>query len=232
MKYQETIKGILEGIGGEANIESLTHCITRLRFVLRDDSKADMEAIKKVTGVVSCVNKSGQFQVVIGTHVREVYDEFLRTVTVKGDNPEAQDSKKKEKMSLFARLCDTMSSIVMPMVGPLAGAGMIKAILSICSQFGVMDSASQTYQLFYLVADGVFYFMPFFLAFSSGKKFKCNPYLSLVFAAMLVHPNYIAMRTAGEAVRLIGLPVTLASYTSSVVPIILIVYFQSLWSGM
>ncbi len=227
MKYQETIKGILEGIGGEANIESLTHCITRLRFVLRDDSKADMEAIKKVTGVVSCVNKSGQFQVVIGTHVREVYDEFLRTVTVKGDNPEAQDSKKKEKMSLFARLCDTMSSIVMPMVGPLAGAGMIKAILSICSQFGVMDSASQTYQLFYLVADGVFYFMPFFLAFSSGKKFKCNPYLSLVFAAMLVHPNYIAMRTAGEAVRLIGLPVTLASYTSSVVPIILIVYFQS-----
>lgn len=106
---------------------------------------------------------------------------------------------------------------------------MIKAILSLLTQFALVSKESQTYQLFYLVADGVFYYMPFFLAFSAGKKFKCNPYLSLIFAAMLVHPNYIALKTAGEAVKLFGfLPVTMASYTSSVVPIILIVYFQSI----
>ncbi len=225
MKYQETIKGILENIGGEANIEAVTHCMTRLRFTLKDDSKASMDGMKKVKGVVSCVNKSGQFQVVIGTHVNEVYDELLSSTHIKAEGGDS--SEKKEKRNLFAVLCDTMSGIVMPMIGPLAASGMIKAVLTICVQFGLMTDASQTYQIFYMVADGVFYFMPFFLAFSAGKKFKCNPYLSLIFAAMLVNPTYIEMRSAGEPVTLLGLPVTLASYTSSVVPIILIVYFQS-----
>lgn len=230
MKYQETIQGILEHIGGEANIESVTHCITRLRFVLKDEAKADMDAIKKVKGVVGCVSKAGQFQVIIGPNVGEVYDEFISTVQVKaGGEVPAKDDAPKEKKNLFARLCNTMASIVMPMIGPLAGAGMIKALLSMGVTFGLLDSASQTYQIFYLVSDGVFYYMPFFLAFSAGKKFGCNPYLSLVFAAMLVHPNYLALRAAGEAVKLFGiLPVTTASYTSSVVPIILIVWFQSI----
>lgn len=142
---------------------------------------------------------------------------------------DAEPEEAEEKKNLFSRLVDTMAGIVMPMIGPLAGAGMIKAILSLLTQFALVSKESQTYQLFYLVADGVFYYMPFFLAFSAGKKFKCNPYLSLIFAAMLVHPNYIALKTAGEAVKLFGfLPVTMASYTSSVVPIILIVYFQSI----
>lgn len=231
MKYEETIQGILKNIGGEANIESVTHCMTRLRFVLKDESKADKEGVKAVKGVVSCVSKSGQFQVVIGTHVTDVYNELLSMVHIKESGKEenaGKEDEKKEKKNLFARLCDTMSSIVMPMIGPLAGAGMIKALLSMGVTFGLMNNESQTYQIFYMVADGVFYYMPFFLAFSAGKKFKCNPYLSLVFAGMLIHPTYIGMRTAGEAVRLMGLPVTLASYTSSVVPIILIVYFQSI----
>jgi PTS system beta-glucosides-specific IIC component len=231
MKYQETIQGILDHIGGEENIQSVTHCLTRLRFKLKDESKADIEAIKNVKGVVTCLSKGGQFQVVIGTHVTEVYDELLSVAHVKEEDdadaaPAEEDGKKK---NLFSMLCDTMASIVMPMISPLAGAGMIKALLSMGTTFGLIDSASQTYQLFYLVADGVFYYMPFFLAFSAGKKFKCNPYLSLVFAAMLVHPNYLALKAAGEAVKLFGfLPVTMASYTSSVVPIILIVYFQSI----
>jgi PTS system beta-glucosides-specific IIC component len=231
MKYQETIQGILDHIGGEENILSVTHCLTRLRFKLKDEGKADIEAIKNVKGVVTCLSKGGQFQVVIGTHVTEVYDELLSVAHVKeddasNDSPAEEDGKKK---NLFSMLCDTMASIVMPMISPLAGAGMIKALLSMGTTFGLIDSASQTYQLFYLVADGVFYYMPFFLAFSAGKKFKCNPYLSLVFAAMLVHPNYLALKAAGEAVKLFGfLPVTMATYTSSVVPIILIVYFQSI----
>lgn len=233
MKYQETVQGILDNIGGSANIESVTHCFTRLRFVLKDVSKADADKIKAIKGVVSVVNKGGQFQVVIGPHVNEVYDELLSVANIKADAAPAADDKdapkEKEKMNLFTMLCNTMSGIVMPMIGPLAGAGMIKALLSMAITFGVLSSESQTYQIFYWVSDGVFYYMPFFLAFSAGKKFKCNPYLSLVFAAMLVHPNYIAVRTAGEPLSLFGaLPVTLASYTSSVVPIILIVYFQSI----
>lgn len=233
MKYEETIRGILDNIGGEDNIESVIHCFTRLRFVLKDVGKADEEKIKAVKGVVSVVNKGGQFQVVIGPHVNEVYDELVSVAHIKPNSaaaaPAADQDAPKEKKNLFTRLCDTMSGIVMPMIGPLAGAGMIKALLSMAITFHLLSSDSQTYQIFYLVSDGVFYYMPFFLAYSAGKKFKCNPYLSLVFAAMLVHPNYLAMRTAGEAVKLFGvLPVTLASYTSSVVPIILIVYFQSI----
>ena len=95
MKYQETIKGILENIGGETNIESVTHCMTRLRFALKDDSRANMEGMKKVKGVVSCVNKSGQFQVVIGTHVNEVYDELLNTVHIKSEGSAASGKKEK-----------------------------------------------------------------------------------------------------------------------------------------
>lgn len=225
MKYKELISQILESVGGEKNIETVTHCMTRLRFVLKDDSKASIEEAKKINGVVGCVSKGGQFQIVIGTHVSEVYDELIKSTNIRQSDDGEQ---KKEKKNIVSALFDTMASVVMPMIGPLAGAGMIKAILSILVQFNLVDSASQTYQIFYMVADCVFYYMPFFLAFSAGKKFKCNPYLSLIFAAMLVHPTYIGFKTAGEAVSVIGLPVTLATYTSSVVPIILIVYFQSI----
>lgn len=227
---EKLINEILRAIGGKENILSATHCITRLRFHLADTKKADIETVKKIDGVVGCVYKAGQFQVIIGPQVNEVYNDLIRMTGLK--NEPAVDAKTEdsaEKKNILSRLVDTMASIVMPMIGPLAGAGMIKAILSLLTQFALISKDSQTYQLFYLVADGVFYYMPFFLAFSAGKKFKCNPYLSLIFAAMLVHPNYMAMKTAGEAVKLFGfLPVTLASYTSSVVPIILIVYFQSI----
>lgn len=227
---EKLINEILRAVGGKENILSATHCITRLRFHLADTKKADIETVKKIDGVVGCVYKAGQFQVIIGPQVNEVYNDLIRMTGLK--NEPAVDAKTEdsaEKKNILSRLVDTMASIVMPMIGPLAGAGMIKAILSLLTQFALISKDSQTYQLFYLVADGVFYYMPFFLAFSAGKKFKCNPYLSLIFAAMLVHPNYMAMKTAGEAVKLFGfLPVTLASYTSSVVPIILIVYFQSI----
>ena len=227
---EKMINEILRAIGGKENIVSATHCITRLRFHLVDAKKADIETVKKIDGVVGCVYKAGQFQVIIGPHVNEVYNDLIQVTGLKNEPAvDAEPEEAEEKKNLLSRLVDTMAGIVMPMIGPLAGAGMIKAILSLLTQFALVSKESQTYQLFYLVADGVFYYMPFFLAFSAGKKFKCNPYLSLIFAAMLVHPNYIALKTAGEAVKLFGfLPVTMASYTSSVVPIILIVYFQSI----
>lgn len=224
MKYQETVQGILDNIGTEANIASVTHCMTRLRFHLKDDAKANTEAIKQVKGVVGCVNKGGQLQVVIGTHVADVYNELMASTHIAPVETEKAPKKKNPIASIF----DTMASIVMPMIGPLAGAGMIKAILSMLVQFSVIDNTTQTYQILYMVSDSVFYYMPFFLAFSAGKKFKCNPYLSLIFAAMLVHPTFIGFKTAGDPVYLFGLPVTLATYTSSVVPVILIVYFQSI----
>lgn len=222
MKYQEMIKEILIHIGGEANIESVTHCMTRLRFVLKDDSKADSSAVKNIKGVVGCVNKGGQFQIVIGTHVAEVYEELSGTVGIK--NGTAQTKKKFELSQVF----DLIAGIFMPIVGALAGSGMVKAILSVCVAANWIDTTSQTYTLLYMISDIVFYYLPFFLAYSAAKKFKINPYVSLIFAGMLVHPTFTGLKSAGEAVSFLGLPVNMATYTSSVIPIILIVAFQAI----
>ena len=232
-KYKELAQDIIKNVGGKENIRSLTHCITRLRFQLVDESKANDDVLKAMSGVVTVMKSGGQYQVVIGPAVADVYAEVCKiggfAVQAAVDENLDQPKEKLTLKNLFSMLCDTMSGIVMPMIGPLAGAGMIKALLTLGVTFGLIDNTSQTYQIFYMVADGVFYYMPFFLAFSSGKKFNCNPYLSLVLAAMLVNPTYIGLRTAAEPVHLFGfLPVTLASYTSSVIPIILIVYFQSI----
>ena len=126
MKYESLVRAILNEIGGEHNIASVTHCMTRLRFTLKDESKANIENVKNITGVVGCVNKGGQFQIVIGTQVADVYNELIQIAHIQTDGEE-----KKEKKNLISALFDTMASIVMPMIGPLAGAGMIKAILSI-----------------------------------------------------------------------------------------------------
>ena len=227
MKYTAMIKEIIKNVGGVDNIDAVTHCITRLRFTLKDDNKASIDGCKAIDGVVGCVNKNGQFQVVIGTHVQDVYDELVKTYQVSEEGRTNKASNKDEKMNLFGKLCDTMSGCVMPIVGPLAASGMIKALLVILTQFNIITTDTTTYQLLYMVADGVFYYLPVFLAFSSARKFGANPFLALIYGVMLVNPTYISLRSAGEPVTLFGLPVTMASYTSSVIPIILIVYFQS-----
>lgn len=227
MQYSAMIKEIIKNIGGVDNVEAVTHCITRLRFTLKDDSKASIDGCKAIDGIVGCVNKNGQFQVVVGTHVGDVYDELVKTYHISEEGQTSKGNKNKEKMSLFAKLCDTMSGCVMPIVGPLAASGMIKALLVILTQFNIITTDTTTYQLLYMVADGVFYYLPVFLAFSSARKFNANPFLALIYGVMLVNPTYIELRAAGNPVTLFGLPVTMASYTSSVIPIILIVYFQS-----
>lgn len=232
MQYSAMIKEIIKNVGGVDNVESVTHCITRLRFTLKDDGKASIDGCKAIEGVVGCVNKNGQFQVVIGTHVGDVYDELVKTYHVSEDGQSTKANKNKEKMSLFGKLCDTMSGCVMPIVGPLAASGMIKALLVILTQFNIITTDTTTYQLLYMVADGVFYYLPVFLAFSSARKFGANPFLALIYGVMLVNPTYIELRAAGNPVTLFGLPVTMASYTSSVIPIILIVYFQSKVEGI
>ncbi|MEE3487555.1 MAG: PTS transporter subunit EIIC [Bulleidia sp.] len=235
MKYQTMIDEILSNVGGKGNVNSVAHCMTRLRFNLKDDSKANIDAMKSVKGVLGCVNKGGQLQVIIGPSVTDVYNELLEYTGIEaGGSVDVQEDDKADtapakKKNFFDWLCDLMSGVIMPIIGPLAGTGMVKAVLAIAVQFGWITKDSQTYTIFYMAADCLFYYMPIFLAYSAGKKFKVNPFLSMVLAAMLVHPTYMGLKSAGEPVHLFGvLPVTLASYTSSVVPILLIVWFQSI----
>ncbi|MEY8752841.1 beta-glucoside-specific PTS transporter subunit IIABC [Alkalicoccobacillus gibsonii] len=224
MKYTELAKEILQQVGGEKNVSNLTHCVTRLRFNLKNDSLADVKAIKEMEGVVGCVQKGGQTQVIIGPHVKDVYDEVNKLGNMTSNEKSENDGEKK---GLFARLLDVIAAIFIPIVGALAGSGMVKAILALSTNFGWMSPESDTYYILNLMGDAVFYFLPFLIATTAAKKFNTSPLLALVFAGILLHPDLTALRTEGIDASFLGIPIKLAVYSSSVIPIILIILLQS-----
>ncbi len=223
MDYKKTAAEILRLVGGEKNVASVTNCMTRLRFNLNDAKKADVEAIKKMKGVQGVVTKNGQFQVVIGTDVGNVCDEIKKLG--KFEENAAADST--EKNGIIAAFFGTLTAIFQPIIPALAGSGMIKALLALLVALKLVDPGSQTYQIFNAFGDALFSFMPFILAFSAAKRFKCNPYVSAVLAGVLLHSSFTGLNT-GDPVHLFGfIPVTMISYGGSVVPILLIVWVQS-----
>lgn len=227
MNYQNLAKEILEKVGGEKNISGLTHCATRLRFNLKDDSKAQTEVLKKVDGVMGVVNKGGQYQVIIGSDVASVYQPLTKMANIQDEGVEEHKSNKK----LLERLIDTLSGIFTPILPAITAAGMIKAVLSLLLAFSLVSKESSTYQVLNFMADAAFYFLPILLANSAAKKFRCNPYLAMMLGGVLLHPTFVSMvaasKESGETIRLFMLPITNAGYASSVVPIILIVWFLS-----
>lgn len=224
MNYEELAKQILEKVGGKDNVVFLTHCATRLRFNLKDDTRADEKELKQIKGVMGAVNKGGQFQVIIGSDVASVY----KPLTELGDFENVNDSKKdNEKKGKIVQVFDTIAGIFTPIMPAITGAGMIKCILALLVSFNLINTSSQTYYIFNFIGDAAFYFLPFLIANSAAKKFKCNAYLAMTVAGVLLHPNFAALKTAGNPVSFLGLPVTLAAYSSSVIPIILGVWFMS-----
>lgn len=223
MDYKKTAAEILRLVGGEKNVASVTNCMTRLRFNLNDAKKADVEAIKKIKGVQGVVTKNGQFQVVIGTDVGNVCDEIRKL----GRFEENAAADSTEKSGIIAAFFGTLTAIFQPIIPALAGSGMIKALLALLVALKLVDPGSQTYQIFNAFGDALFSFMPFILAFSAAKRFKCNPYVSAVLAGVLLHSSFTGLNT-GDPVHLFGvIPVTMISYGGSVVPILLIVWVQS-----
>lgn len=228
MDYKNLAKEILEKVGGESNISGLTHCATRLRFNLKDDTKAQTEDLKKVNGVMGVVNKGGQYQVVIGSDVANVYRPITELTNI---SSEEEGTPKKDDKKVIEKLIDTLSGIFTPILPAITAAGMIKAVLSLLLAFGAVSKEGSTYQVLNFMADAAFYFLPILLASSAAKKFRCNPYLAMMLGGILLHPNFVSMVTASkeshEAIRIFMIPITNASYSSSVLPIILIVWFLS-----
>lgn len=223
MDYKKTAQEILKLVGGEKNVASVTNCMTRLRFNLNDAKNADVEAIKKIKGVQGVVTKNGQFQIVIGTDVGNVCNEIKKLG--KFEENAAADGEK--DTGIIAAFFGTLTAIFQPIIPALAGSGMIKALLALLVAFKLVDPGSQTYQIFNAFGDALFSFMPFILAFSAAKRFKCNPYVSAVLAGVLLHSSFTGLNT-GDPVHLFGfIPVTMISYGGSVVPILLIVWVQS-----
>lgn len=227
MNYENLAKEILKNVGGQENVSNLTHCATRLRFNLKDVSKANTETIKKTKGVMGVVDKGGQYQVIIGNDVNHVYKEIMKIANIEVNS----ESKEVDDRKTVAKVIDTITGIFTPILPAITAAGMMKAVLALLTAFKLISTDSQSYQIFNFMADAAFYFLPIFLANSAAKKFKCNPYLAMMLGGILLHPTFVTMvntaKETGESLSIFGLPITLASYSSSVLPIILGVWFMS-----
>ncbi|NBH35922.1 PTS beta-glucoside transporter subunit EIIBCA [Clostridiaceae bacterium] len=230
MDYRQLGKDLLPLVGGADNISKLTHCATRLRFEFCDRSKVDEESIKKTSGVISVVEKGGQFQVVVGNDVPITYRVLIHEMggtAGKGmGNSGGAGNESKEKNSIITTIISVISTTFTPVIPALIGGGMIKAVLSILVLAG-LDDASSTYVLLNLISDAAFYFMPVLLAYGAAIKFECNPVLAMTLASALLHPTWSGLVGAGEVMDFFHIPVMLVDYSYSVIPIILSVWVMS-----
>lgn len=228
MDYESTAKKILHKLGGKENVISLVHCMTRLRFTLKDESIVDDESVKKIKGVMGIMKKAGQYQIIIGNDVANVFAELNKLGDFSNEAPK-NPVQNQQKQNIFSRLMDTISGIMAPVIPAIIGAAMIKVLLTLFPMIGVLSVKGDTYNLLSVMGDGAFFFMPVLIAISASKKFGTNMYYATSMALIMLHPNFISLMNhaheAEETVKFLNfLPVTYASYAYSVIPIILSVW--------
>lgn len=228
MDYKKLGYDLLPLVGGVDNISKLTHCATRLRFEFCDRSKVDKAAIENTLGVISVVEKGGQFQVVVGNDVPVTYRVLINEMggTAAKSSSGSSSDDEKEKTGIITNIISAISTTFTPVIPALIGGGMIKAVLSLLVLCGLDDSSS-TYAVLNLISDAAFYFMPVLLAYGAAIKFECNPVLAMTLACALLHPTWSGMVSAGEGVDFFYIPVHLVDYSYSVIPIILSVWLMS-----
>ncbi len=241
-KYDGLARIIIQNVGGKSNVISLTHCVTRLRFKLKDESKANTDVLKATDGIVTVMKSGGQYQVVIGNHVPDVFA-AVNEIGGFGAKAEETEDAPKKKMSMGAAFIDMISGVFAPTLGVLCATGMIKGVLALLLFFGILTEASGTYQILNAVGDGFFYFLPIVLAFTASKKFNLNQFTGMAIAFALVYPKIVSL-TGGETLgtlfagsmfestiftKFLGIPVLLPAggYGSTVIPIIIAIWVAS-----
>ena len=228
MNYKEIGQKILEAVGGKENVQNLTHCATRLRFTLADDSKADDEAVQAIDGVVSLAKSGGQYQVVVGSDVPNVYRALEGLLDLDEVSKESSEKQDRTPLQSFLAL---ISGIFTPILPVITAAGMIKAVLSLLVVFKVVAVDDVNYQVLNFIGDAGFYFLPVFLGASAARQFKTNAQLGMLIGAILLHPTFTQIVTtakeSGHGVSFFSIPLTLTSYSSTVIPVILAVWFMS-----
>lgn len=240
--YDALAKTIIKDVGGKNNVISVVHCTTRLRFKLKDEKKANDDALKDTDGVVTVVKAGGRYQVVIGNEVADVYEAVLKEGGFSGGGQVADDDLDDSNMSLMDKAIDLISGIFTPILGPMAAAGMIKGLTAMCASFGWLAKTSGTYEVLYAIGDGFFYFLPLILAITSAKKFKVDRFTAITIGAAMCYPAMVAMNSSKKALfdlfngtflhsqvhaTFLGIPIISMNYTSTVIPIILAVWFAS-----
>lgn len=225
MDYKQLGLEILLQVGGKDNVSKLTHCATRLRMEFNDDSKVQAKAIESLSGVISVVERGGQFQIVVGNNVQQTFRAMQKEI---GDLSGRQSEKNSQaRGGVISQIISVISTTFTPVIPAITGAGMIKALLAILKLTGVIDAASPTYHLLDTIADAAFFFLPVLLAYGAAIKFECNPILAMTIAGALLHPNLAQMLAAGTVIDFVGIPVRLADYAGSVLPIIFTVWLMS-----
>lgn len=240
--YDALAKTIIKDVGGKDNVISVVHCTTRLRFKLKYEKKANDDALKDTDGVVTVVKAGGQYQVVIGNEVADVYEAVLKEGGFSGGGQVADDDLDDSNMSLMDKAIDLISGIFTPILGPMAAAGMIKGLTAMCASFGWLAKTSGTYEVLYAIGDGFFYFLPLILAITSAKKFKVDRFTAITIGAAMCYPAMVAMNSSKKVLfdlfngtflhsqvhaTFLGIPIISMNYTSTVIPIILAVWFAS-----
>lgn len=242
-KYEELAKEIVRNVGGKENVISLTHCITRLRFKLKDEGIANDDVLKKMSGVVTVMKSGGQYQVVIGNHVPEVYADVLPLVGLSEDSAKAAEGEQK-KENLFNRAIDVISGIFQPILGIMAACGMVKGLNALFVALGWYTDTCGGYLVLNAIGDGLFNFLPLFLGYTAAKKFNLKPMIGLVIGAIMCYPGIqlSAFEAAGDPLytlfadtmfespvytEFFGIPLISMNYTGTVIPVIFVVYFAS-----
>ncbi|MEJ8303697.1 beta-glucoside-specific PTS transporter subunit IIABC [Saccharibacillus sacchari] len=240
-KYEKLAKDIIQNVGGKENVNSLEHCVTRLRFRLKDENKANTDVLKNMDGVVTVVKSGGQYQVVIGNHVPDVYAEVNAAGGFAAESGSSDAGG--EKGNLFNRFVDMISGVFAPTLGVLAATGMIKGFNALFLTLGWLTAESGTYQILNAIGDCLFYFFPIFLGFTAAKKFGANHFIGMAIGAALVYPNIAGITSSGVEplytlfggtifespvyITFLGIPVILMTYSSSVIPIIIATFVAS-----
>lgn len=236
-KYAQLAADIVENVGGVENINSLIHCITRLRFYLKDDSKANDSVIENFDGVITVAKAGGQYQVVIGQAVTDVYDAVIAQIGSQYTNDSAtaeavaETTKDASKVKGFwpnvkngiNSFIGVLTASMIPIIGILAGSGILKGILAALTGFKILSTTSGTYVILNAIGDATFYFLPIILGFTAAKKLGSDPIILAIVGGIIIYPNIVALagKTATASTNFLGIPTTLISYTSSVFPIIL-----------
>ena len=219
LNYAKTAETILNKVGGEKNVSGLTHCMTRLRFVLKDSAIPKDAEVEKIPGVIRVIRQGGQYQVVIGNEVSNVYKEMLKLGHFEESTGSAEGGSKE---NLFSRLSGFIAGCMTPLLPAMLGCGMIKVVLTLLTTFSLIDKTGSTFVILNAAGDAFFYYMPILLAMTTAKRLGSNIYLAMVVAALMIHPDITALLAKGNTTYF-GLPVTAASYPSSVLPVLLIV---------
>ena len=227
MNYKRTAEAIVEGVGGAQNVQGLTHCVTRLRFTLADEGKANADALKATDGVMGVVQQGGQYQVIIGNEVDGVFDAITPLIGANETDSATKDEAPARPQGIkgwATAALDTLISCFTPLIPAIAGAGMVKVLAYILSAAGLVPMDSIEYQVLNVVGDGVYYFLPLMVAVTAANKMKTNPFLAMGVAGIMMHPTLLTLGEVGTQVSVFGAPLTIVNYSAQALPVILSVW--------